>query len=82
MKPRLILCPGHVQSRFDGDFHHISASRLAELYGVPLDLCTQDVLPHHAGKHDICLYPKYNGDYTLPPEAAELLAKLKKRSKK
>lgn len=81
MKPRLILCPGTVRSQFDGDYHYVNSSQLANLYGVPFELCSTDVHPHLVSKHDICLYPRYDGKYELPPEAVALLAKLQKKAK-
>ena len=58
-----------VKSENDGDWHYISAKRVAELYGVPLNetilvgannigiLPTEDL---------IVLTPRFDGDYTLP----------------
>ncbi len=39
MSARYLLCPGPVQSRADGDLHHITARQLAFLYGVPMAEC-------------------------------------------
>lgn len=72
---KYLLVPGHVTSKTDGDLHYISASRLAELYGVRMNECTvypdnprQRTLVHpweHYGL--IQLTARYDGDYSLPP---------------
>lgn len=47
MTARYLLCPGPVRSRTDGQWHHVGAGRLAELYGVRLSDCL--VLPEFDG---------------------------------
>ena len=82
MTGRYLLCPGEVRSRADGDWHHVGASQLAALYGVPMAKCV--VLPpaeHGAlgggrarfemlARADrgefISLRPRADGDYRLP----------------
>lgn len=54
MKLRYLLCPGPVQSRTDGDLHHITARQLAFLYGVPMAECV--TLPEPAPSGGAC-YP-------------------------
>lgn len=66
---RYMLYPGTVSSKNDGDIHYIGASRLAQLYGVPLAECI--VARHNTEKppvwfKGVCLHPRYHGDYTLP----------------
>lgn len=39
MEKKYILVPGWITSQTDGDRHFIGASRLAELYGVPMGEC-------------------------------------------
>lgn len=71
--PKYILCPGYVTSRNDGQRHYITAARLARLYGVRYQECLIDDEVSHLtrGLHvlpgDVRLYPRYDGDYTLPP---------------
>jgi len=78
MTARYLLCPGTVRSCADGDWHHVSASQLAMLYGVPLGECL--VLPASSGtplsvltrsellsRADLIrLTPRHDGNYTLP----------------
>ena len=79
MAARYLLCPGLVRSRIDGDVHHVTATQLAQLYGVPLSDCV--VLPAQSPAHHrermalmervrlgelIGLTPRFNGDYQLP----------------
>lgn len=78
MKPRIFLCPGWVTSKTDGQDHYINADALAKLYGVPLNTCFQEDAATRATRHDVRLYPSFHGDYTLPPEAAKILARSKK----
>ena len=77
---RYLLCPGTVRSATDGDYHYITATNLAQLYGVPMDRCV--VLPDRDTPWEIRdrmrylemvakgemlkLAPRANGNYTLP----------------
>ncbi len=67
------LYPGYIVSKTDGDRHFIGAARLADLYGVPMQECFVvrygDVDPtrRRAPPGLIDLFPRYSGDYTLPP---------------
>lgn len=67
MKKYLVV-PGKVRSQ-DGDVHTVSAEQLMSLYGVRPQECVvvhpdrdQWRAPHQL----IELYPRSNGDYTLP----------------
>ena len=79
MTARYLLCPGPVISRVDGDRHHVGASELARLYGVPMAACV--VLPPQRPEHHrermalldrvraadlVGLFPRADGDYRLP----------------
>ena len=82
MTARYLLCPGDVRSRSDGQWHHVGASELARLYGVPMAACL--VLPARergalgggrarvamlarADRGElVALWPRANGDYRLP----------------
>lgn len=69
---RYLLCPGHVMSKTDGQYHYVGAHDLAQLYGVQMDQC--EVRPERmmarfgwrptAGV--IELHPRYDGNYSLP----------------
>ncbi len=73
--PLYVLCPGWVRSPNDGDEHFISAPMLAQLYGVPMELCS--VWHGNVGNarnvrnmgrtfpEGKALRPKADGDYTL-----------------
>jgi hypothetical protein len=70
-KPCYVLCPGFVTSRFDGDRHWISASRLAQLYNI--DYKTAHVYTYSSKdlgwawpEDAIFLHPQSDGNYTLP----------------
>lgn len=72
---RYLLCPGHVVSKADRQYHYVGARDLARLYGVRMDQC--EVRPERmmarfgwrpqAGL--IELHPRYDGDYSLPSVA-------------
>jgi len=76
-KPKLYAVhPGGVISASDGQYHHLSAARLAELYGLSLASWIEwDVeRPEtHAGRrwddyrH---VWPRLDGKYTRPQEPA------------
>ena len=77
----LVLCPGWVTSRRDGDRHFVSAKALAGLYGVPMEHCVvwDAAKPPAAGSTwrpapaDVLLYPSFEGEYTLPDAAKKIL---------
>lgn len=76
--PRLVLVPGWVISRHDGDSHFITARQLAELYHVPFDKCVV-WNPNQGGYRptiaDVILTPRKDGDYTIPQAACDILNK-------
>lgn len=64
---RYVLHPGDVLSKFDGQVHFISGVMLVRLYGVPPEKCVYaNRLGFKPLSSDVHLYPRYNGDYTLP----------------
>lgn len=68
---KYVLHPGHVTSQTDGQRHYITSMQLAKLYGVSLRECwIVRSGEFWAGGRDtdrlIHLYPRYDGDYTLP----------------
>ena len=70
-KTRYVLHPGYVGSVTDGDEHFIGGPRLAGLYGVDIRSCVFGDMPEYRERDgDVHLYPKRNGDYTLPKEGA------------
>jgi len=60
---------GHVISPNDGDFHFISAYRVAELYGIPRSECVFLDVPENWLGRDLSgmihLYPQADGKYQL-----------------
>lgn len=67
-KKKYALHPGTVVSKTDGDWHFISAKKLATLYRVHISEC---VIARHPVPDLINLYPRHDGNYTLPTEGAE-----------
>ena len=65
---KYMLHPGWVESKTDGDRHHISAQRLVDLYGVSWDECVI-YSGHNPGMKEwagfIHLRPRYDGNYSL-----------------
>ena len=81
MITRYLLCPGLVRSRTDGDRHHVGASELARLYGVPMADCLvlqglsssmdramerRSLLDRAISGELVRLVPRDDGDYRLP----------------
>ncbi len=72
---RFILHPGLVRSRVDGDTHFITAARLCELYGVHPNKCLAaywscwDIYVARHFPDAVHLYPRTDGNYTLPGAA-------------
>ena len=63
---QVLLCPGYVTSKNDGDEHYITAGQLKKLYRL-------DPNKHIISKHrGIPLYPLYHGDYEEAIERLEL----------
>ena len=69
---KLVLCPGWVTSKYDNDFHFVTADILACLYGVPLDKCLVRppindplYLEWRGQINYLYLGPRYHGDYDL-----------------
>lgn len=68
---KVILHPGPVRSKYDGDKHFISSSQLMNLYGVlPTDIVItydpkRNYIPEDRKQVErwIDLYPSYQGDY-------------------
>lgn len=73
----LALVPGHVISKNDGQRHYISASRLAELYGIPPGqyIVWDRENPYTYRGRDKSkyhfLFPRADGKYELPAEIQE-----------
>lgn len=69
---RYLLCPGHVMSKTDKQYHYVGARDLARLYGVRMDQC--EVRPERMiarfgwrpTEGVMELHPRYDGDYSLP----------------
>lgn len=63
---RYVLHPGWVMSKNDGDRHYITALKLVELYRVhPADCRVYGTeMPDKEG--EVHLWPRYDGNYTLP----------------
>ena len=80
MKPKYVVCPGKVTSKNDGQEHYIGPMQLMRLYGVDSRECEiyepapwwpqsyyQEAEKRQQGT--IRLYPRYDGDYSLPSNA-------------
>jgi hypothetical protein len=75
METMYVLHPGCVRSQHDGQYHHIGASRLAELYRIPPGRW----VVYDADLHDpsrkpsdwvlVHLFPRDSGRYELPEPA-------------
>lgn len=64
---RYVLHPGYVLSPHDNQRHFVGGPRLARLYGVDIRDCVfGDELRYRELPGDIHLFPRSNGDYTLP----------------
>ena len=67
-----VLLPGYITSKIDGDIHYIGARQLAKLYGVDYNECyvindeRESLWGHKPQQGDIELYPRTNGNYSLP----------------
>jgi len=78
MTVQLVLRPGYIMSKTDGDIHFISADKLADLYGVRLSKCVvvHDQFPYLRESSDVTyvhLYPRYDGDYGKIIDTQELI---------
>lgn len=66
---RIVLFPGLVRNKFDGQTHHVGARQLAELYGLHLSWCVvvetnAQIKGYGDGLDgDIKLYPRIDGKY-------------------
>lgn len=71
---RIVLCPGRLISKNDGDVHHVSAGQLAALYGVPFSRCVVWTAnsPWSPRPEDVVLYPQQSGKYELPEKAKKI----------
>lgn len=72
MTKKYRLNPGYVISESDGDRHYINSVQLAQNYGVKMAEC---VLKNTDTDHGytgglVDLWPRSDGDYTLPKEEA------------
>jgi hypothetical protein len=66
---RYVLHPGYVVSANDGDNHYVGYGALIRLYG--LNHCENQVVFSRDRScldqpGDVHLYPRYDGDYSLP----------------
>jgi len=64
-----VVHPGNIKSKCDGDVHFISAHQLVNLYQIRsarwyVAGSQMPLLPQ--GWHYVHLYPRSNGDYSLP----------------
>lgn len=75
---KYVLHPGIVQSRNDGQLHHIGTLQLARLYGVPMSECwTYSKSPRRRLSAEldglIHLFPRHGEDYAQTIEHEEKL---------
>ena len=74
MKTRLVVLPGHIISKDDGDEHFVTSSQLLRLYRIKQPypwndlLVVQENLRHTYEPQigDVRLYPRVSGKYELP----------------
>lgn len=65
---RYCIHPGVIISKNDRQHHMIDAPTLMRLYQIERAQCVLDIEVDHRKKHPyICLWPNYEGDYTLTP---------------
>ena len=77
---KVIVCGGKVYAS-DGDIHRIGPGRLAQLYGLPMSKCSLAVDLEHLNRMMLgpdrptppVLYPRQDGNYTLPYRVKEWL---------
>jgi hypothetical protein len=69
---RYIIHPGYVVSANDGHLHYITAGQLVKLYQLPQNtpvviISRQDpTWSYREEPGDVHLYPRRDGDYSLP----------------
>lgn len=67
---RYVLHPGYVRSQNDHDEHFIGGPHLCRLYGVSIRDCVfGDTQQYRERPGDVHLYPRRDGNYTLPPNS-------------
>lgn len=79
MSVKYLVWPGRVRSKVDGDGHYLTAMQLISLYRVrPRDCIIAETLTQKnlsairaRNPGIIDLYPRYNGNYTLPENTME-----------
>lgn len=60
----IVLRPGTVRSKNDGQIHYITSEQLKRLYKVPKKVKTEIYSPRQAYPEDtIFLYPLFEGNY-------------------
>lgn len=64
-KPRYVVIPGWVASKYDGELHYIDAPTLMRLYRVKPSECVISSIGHKNGEGLIRLRPRHNGVYNI-----------------
>lgn len=65
----IVLCPGNVISKNDGQVHYINARKLAMLYGVDYSACViydtnkPESLSFRKKENQVFLHPREDGNY-------------------
>lgn len=77
-RPRIVLCPGVGIDWNTDKMVYVSASRLAQLYGVPFEACVVFDVRHpnlswRPSPRDVLLHPILAGKYELPEAARGLV---------
>lgn len=67
---KYLICPAHVSSKYDDDWHFIGSRQLIHLYGVNPDECVIEPTGRNRDGYRpdptlIRLEPRYHGDYSL-----------------
>lgn len=75
MQTMYVLHPGIVRDSASGELHHVGASRLAELYGLPEGRWVvydsrEHNAPPPAGWVLVHLHPREDANYLLPEAAS------------
>ena len=83
-EPRILVLPGYVKSRYDGEIHHINANQLVHLYHLDIgEIIVINDLSYDFHKKEIeseealLATPLYSGEYEV--KSKELKLELAKR---
>jgi hypothetical protein len=85
-KLRLVVCPGHLRSRHDGDRHFLGYGYLLHLYGLygrhPKHIVNQEEPGFKATPWDVYLRPRSDGWYCLSSKIEEACTRVEAHKKR